>query len=132
MAVYDSSYDFLGDALSFEHDGDALLTGSDYRFLLDASNNETMSPSEDIIPVATTDGFTKNQDIFLVYMGRVFGFLSILAGFYIFYWAWRRKEHVYHRLMMGKWPCRCKRFQRNQTESMSMRTPSILTCCLSV
>ncbi|VEU35650.1 unnamed protein product [Pseudo-nitzschia multistriata] len=101
MAVYDSSYDFLGDALSFEHDGDALLTGSDYRFLLDASNNETMSPSEDIIPVATTDGFTKNQDIFLVYMGRVFGFLSILAGFYIFYWAWRRKEHVYHRLMMG-------------------------------
>ena len=102
---HDYDYDFLGDLSSKTNDDD----DDD---LLDYSNSETTFTSETYNTAAAStiatstltpyNNFTQSQENTLVWVGRICSIVSIFGGFYIFYWAWRRKQHVYHRLMMGK------------------------------
>jgi hypothetical protein len=45
--------------------------------------------------------FTPKQEFILNWTGRVAAFISFLGGLYICYWTWKRRDHVYHRLMFG-------------------------------
>ena len=45
--------------------------------------------------------FTETQQIVLAWTGRIAALISFLGGAYICYWAWKRRSHVYHRIMFG-------------------------------
>lgn len=47
------------------------------------------------------DDFTAKQEFILNWTGRVAAFISFLGGLYICYWTWKRRDHVYHRLMFA-------------------------------
>lgn len=44
--------------------------------------------------------YSRTQQIVLNWMYRGGSTISLFAGMYIFYWAWRRRNHVYHRIML--------------------------------
>lgn len=44
---------------------------------------------------------TPHQELILGWIGRVAGIFSLVGGIYICYWSWKRREHVYHRLMFA-------------------------------
>ena len=57
----------------------------------------TESPAE-----SPYNDFTQRQEIILSWIGRVAGVFSLLGGLYIYFRSWQRREHVYHRLMLGR------------------------------
>mmetsp|Transcript_25812 Transcript_25812/g.60774 ORF Transcript_25812/g.60774 Transcript_25812/m.60774 type:complete len:622 (+) Transcript_25812:569-2434(+) len=63
--------------------------GSDYHYY-----HRILAPLE-------SNQLTQSQEITLTWVGRICSLLSVFGGVYIFYWAWRRKHHVYHRLMLA-------------------------------
>jgi len=47
------------------------------------------------------DGFSTHHEIGLNWTARIAGILSLLGGLYIGYWSWKRRDHVYHRIMFA-------------------------------
>ncbi len=47
------------------------------------------------------NGFSTQHEIGLNWTARIAAMLSLLGGLYIFYWSWKRRDHVYHRIMFG-------------------------------
>lgn len=45
--------------------------------------------------------FSPQHEIGLNWTSRIAAILSLLGGLYIGYWAWKRRDHVYHRIMFG-------------------------------
>jgi len=46
--------------------------------------------------------YTELQEIALTWTSRIAAIISFGSGIYIFRMAWKRRDHVYHRLMLGK------------------------------
>jgi len=68
--------------------------------------NEEYYVNEDIGNYSTINsnaniGFTRHQNLILGWLLLFGGILSFLGGSYICYWAWKRRDHVYHRLMLA-------------------------------
>ena len=47
------------------------------------------------------DQYSESQRMALSFTQRIAGLISLLSGLYIFWKAWKRRGHVYHRLMLG-------------------------------
>jgi len=45
--------------------------------------------------------FTPQQELILSWTARTAAIFSFLGGLYIFFWAWKKKEQVYHRIMLA-------------------------------
>jgi hypothetical protein len=45
--------------------------------------------------------YTNNEQIILSWTARVAGMISFISGLYILCMAYKRRDHVYHRLMLG-------------------------------
>jgi len=48
------------------------------------------------------DEYTQAQQIALTWSLRIAAMISFLSAIYIFRMAWKRRDHVFHRLMLGK------------------------------
>ena len=48
------------------------------------------------------DHYSELQEIALTWTSRIAAIISFGSGIYIFWMAWKRRDHVYHRLMLGK------------------------------
>jgi len=47
--------------------------------------------------------FSEEEEMTLAWTSRSAAIFSLVGGGYIFYWAWKRRDHVYHRLMLGRY-----------------------------
>ena len=63
-------------------------------------NNEMREEFNETIPIGE---FSKEEEMTLAWTSRSAAIFSLVGGGYIFYWAWKRRDHVYHRLMLGRY-----------------------------
>jgi len=75
-------------------------TDADADFYTNATN-VLMTLMADTDDQAEQSGYTQSEKIALSMTARVAGGISFLSGLYIFVMAWKRRDHVYHRLMLG-------------------------------
>ena len=45
--------------------------------------------------------YTEHEQIILSWTARIAGIISFISGLYILCMAYKRRDHVYHRLMLG-------------------------------
>lgn len=76
------------------------------RFLESEADDTPTSDSDDINNYNFNyhynyQSFPLQHEIGLNWTSRIAAILSLLGGLYIGYWAWKRRDHVYHRIMFG-------------------------------
>ena len=65
-----------------------------------SSSGGSQSEPDAVYPIS--DDYTESQEIILTWTLRTAATVSFVSGIYIFLLAWKRREYVYHRLMLGK------------------------------
>ena len=69
------------------------------RLLQDVESS--VSDIDDIDIDIDGDQYTESQKMALSFTQRIAGLISLASGLYIFWKAWKRRDHVFHRLMLG-------------------------------
>ena len=65
----------------------------------ESSSGGNKSEPDTVYPIS--DDYTESQEIILTWTLRIAAMVSLVSGIYIFLLAWKRREHVYHRIMIG-------------------------------
>jgi hypothetical protein len=50
---------------------------------------------------SSVEHYTEHEEIVIIWTARVAGVISFIGGLYILCMAYKRRDHVYHRLMLG-------------------------------
>merc|ERR1719464_309650 len=67
----------------------------------DYYNYNNIGETEEFEMVVAAEVFTRPEQIALSWVTRISAVISFASGLYIFYAAWKRRHHAYHRLMLG-------------------------------